>query len=492
MTIRDEVYYLEEIISTTCVGTVSGDSFHCIDTPFDILAIPLGKVTIKNGDQVICDTNKVIGLNFSRALATALGDWFMDAQILPYCPCQDMFMFKDDGTVDIANYAENKDYGWITDKPTGNKLSWFFFGRRAYREFNITKLADTWDAATERDISEICKINDRKVDNETDLWRLVSPNFASQFDFSLTKCVPLNETSLKSFNVDVAFRPHNPYIHVNPDFGFLYGRDFNDSRGLILSGDFGITTLSDAWVNYQIQNKNYQNAFDRSQQNLETNRDLQRQREQWAVDKSMLGLPLSFLGGGAGGAIGGMIGGTAGGIIGGMAGLTGGLAGNILNIGGNVLNQQLNEKAYQEQRSFNQDMFNMSLENIQALPQSITHQTSITNNFKYFPILEYYSCTDKEVAVLNNKIRYNGMTVGKIGALSEFIDSTKDLSFIKGQIIKLDDLNDDAHLAQDIYNEVNKGLFYTNVQLPENMKELKDYYLNGIGNKAPIAKFKGE
>ena len=52
-------------------------------------------------------------------------------------------------------------------------------------------------------------------------------------------------------------QPYQPYIHLNPNFGSLYGEDFNDARGLILGGDFSIATLSNEWKNYETQNKNY-------------------------------------------------------------------------------------------------------------------------------------------------------------------------------------------------------------------------------------------
>ncbi|MGC7974463.1 hypothetical protein ACP3WV_22975, partial [Salmonella enterica] len=51
----------------------------------------------------------------------------------------------------------------------------------------------------------------------------------------------------------------------------LYGRDFGDSRGLILGGDFSISQINDAWKSYELNNKNYQVMFDRQIQNMEVN-----------------------------------------------------------------------------------------------------------------------------------------------------------------------------------------------------------------------------
>ena len=80
-----------------------------------------------------------------------------------------------------------------------------------------------------------------KVANECDMYRLVSPNFSGQFEFSLAK----NGGSISKINVDCTFKPYTPYLHLNPDFGGLYGQDFNDARGLICGGDFSIARVTD-------------------------------------------------------------------------------------------------------------------------------------------------------------------------------------------------------------------------------------------------------
>ena len=48
----------------------------------------------------------------------------------------------------------------------------------------------------------------------------------------------------------------------------------------------------------------------------------------------------------------------------------------------------------------------------------------------------------------------------KIGRLLDYSTSTDfDKVYVKGQIIRLDNLNDDFHVADVIYQEVNKGFF---------------------------------
>ncbi len=85
---------------------------------------------------------------------------------------------------------------------------------------------------------------DVKVKNECDTYRLTSPNFTSIYEFKKTKL----KEGLKSFNIDCTYKPYSPYIKINPNYddSFYAVQDFNDSMGLILSGDYSIPMLSDA------------------------------------------------------------------------------------------------------------------------------------------------------------------------------------------------------------------------------------------------------
>ena len=47
-------------------------------------------------------------------------------------------------------------------------------------------------------------------------------------------------------------------------------------------------------------------------------------------------------------------------------------------------------------------------------------------------MLEYYTCTEIEKQALRDKIKYNGMTVGTIGKIEDFTDSTVEEIYIKG------------------------------------------------------------
>ena len=411
------------------------------DAPYGMFCIPCpnpgDEVIIKNTGGSNAD-GITIDRNVSLRIAQALGNKYAgagviyDLQLLPYCAVQQIFTSNG---LDLNNDPKlftpiNRTEGSVT---TVNGYILF----ASFSSFTL-------DITLKNSIS----IKDKKIDSQTDFYRLVSPNYNGQFEFSAAK-----NGGIKRINVDCTYKPYNPYIHLNPDFGELYGSDYNDARGLICNGDFSLTLMNNAWETYQIQNKNYQNIFDREIQNMEVNQKVQRLR-------GITGIL-------AGGILGGMAG-AKGGIGGALAGAATGTATAAIGVG---INYGLDETLRDEAIDYKKDQFGYNLGNIQALPQSITKTTAFTYNNKIFPILEYYTCTDEEKIALANKIAFNGMTTMRVGKISDFINNEwsytinnqtiKSKNYIKGQIIRLEDVNcDDFHIANEIANEVFKGAFY--------------------------------
>ena len=290
-----------------------------------------------------------------------------------------------------------------------------------------------------------------KISNECDLMRLTSPNWNSIFEFKLSK---FND-GIHYFNIDCSYKPTIPYIKVNPDFSGLYGADFNDSTGLILQGDFSLPVLNTAWIDYQLNNKNYQAIFNRQIQSLDTNNQIAMEQAEWKATTGILG---GIIGGaGAGAAVGAKAGNPYVAAAGAGIGAAAGGIWSGINASKNI--DWLN-RAQIENRSYAIDQYNYQLGNIKALPNSISKSDPLTFNNKIWPILEKFSCTDKEKEILKDKIRYNGMTIMAIGYLAEYATSEDfDKVYVKGQLIRLDNINDDFHVADAIYQEVNKGFF---------------------------------
>ena len=288
--------------------------------------------------------------------------------------------------------------------------------------------------------SEMNGVVAMKVDNECNLYRLVSPNYQGEFEFS-----PVKNGGVDRFNVDCTYKPYNPYIHVNPDFGGLYGDDYNDSRGLICQGDFTVGMISDAFQTYELNNKNYQQIFNRQIQNMDISNEIARQEQGVkSVTGAITGTVTGAVGGGI--ATGSPYGAIAGGIIGAGTGIAGGIA-DYYNL----------DRQLKENKSFTADMYNFSLQNIKALPYTLTRCTALTFNNKLFPFIEKYSCTDNEKEAFIKKLTYDGMTVNAVATIADYTDRNNRL--VRGQVIRLPGLKDDDHMANEIYNEIKKGVY---------------------------------
>lgn len=281
------------------------------------------------------------------------------------------------------------------------------------------------------------------------MYRLCSPNYNGQFEFSLAK-----NGEIKYFNVDCSYRPFNPYIHVNPNFNKLYGKDFNDARGLVCGGDFSLTQITSAWANYELNNKNYQKIFDRNIQNLEITQNVERQQQIVGTIASAFGAGIST-------------GTTIGSISSGPIGAAVGLGTSAVSLTAGMVDYQLSEKLRNEAIDYRVDQFGYQLGNIKALPYGLSKISSLNENNKIFPFIEYYTCTDEEKEALKNKIAYNGASIGRIGTIREYLYQSKfekktGFWYIKGKMIRLLDFGGDYQQLNVIASEMLKGIFISN------------------------------
>ena len=155
-----------------------------------------------------------------------------------------------------------------------------------------------------------------------------------------------------------------------------------------------------------------------------------------------------------GGAAGAAAGAQAGGVYGAVAGSAVGALGGGITAGIDYAN---NIKMMEENRQYAIDMYSYNLQNIQAIPTSLTKTSALTYNTRVWPFIEYYTCTDAEKYALKDKIKYNGMTIMKVGKLNDYLLGED--NFYKGKIIRLPDVKLDGHMAFEIYNELNKGVY---------------------------------
>lgn len=447
---------LEEVTGTVSSHTVEmpapANRLHCKDAPFDMFCIPFvdNKFVNNSAIQFGADmkTNKIGYLAMVQSIAQQLGTNLYDLQLLPFSPVTGINYYSiangqkfiDLNTNDLKRYTIVKDNTgknympliWCTAS-SGNLTTATYCGPRGYRN--------------------------RKVDNECKMYRIVSGNYSATFEYNPEKFMTNATGDFTGLNVDFTYLPYQPFIRIAPKFTGLYGKEFHDARGLILSGDFSLMYLSDAWVNYQTQNKNYQQIFNREIQSMEFQNNIINQNNRiQAIVGALSGATTGAMAGAS-------VGGVAGGIIGGVAGGAASAIGGMQDI--------KNTKALQaEAIDYKQDLFGYQLGNVKALPNSIAKSTAYNIINKVFPIIEFYDCTEEERAIVAKKIAWNGMTVMAIGRIADYINNSwtcqindntyvSDKGYIKGQLIRLESDNiDDAHLQATIIEEINKGWYF--------------------------------
>ena len=414
---------------------IDNKRWHLNDAPYDMFCIPYSDdLILNNGGNFFCRANKELAFQTALALSRDYmgAGYVYDVQLLPYCPVRECI--QSDGTFDVqnANHYEIKSYTESQSYINGTVVGTVLFSTRS----NFTL-----------DIPVSIPVTNKKIQANCDTWRLCSPNYSGLFEFNVAK-----NDGLDFVNIDCTYKPYNPYIHINPNFKNLYGSDFNDVRGLVCGGDFSLPATTDAWRTYELNNKNYQNIFDRNIQSMELRNSIQGNMD---IFNAVTG---TITGGAAGAASGAMIGGPWGALAGGIIGTGTALAGGIADVS---TNKMLRNDAL----DLTKDQFGYQLGNVQALPYSLAKTSAFTANNKIWPFIEYYSCTVTEKVALANKIAYNGMTVMRIGKMSEFVGNTweyntiKSKGYIKGKLIRFNNEEEGFHVINSIADELFKGVY---------------------------------
>lgn len=434
-----------EVSNNEYTGDIQTDRLHLKDAPYDMFCIPYADVrvsgTVQGAGQstnFIIDYTKELALTFAQGLALSIGASLYDLQIVPYCPLTGIKVeWYNNGLKENLNIGNvNPERVTLFKDKTNTYSGIILWAANSSGSFNISM---PFASGTP------------KVTNQTDLWRLVSPNYAGEFEFNVAR-----NKGLQYVVVDYTYRPAMPYIHVSPVFNEdgLYGQYWGDSRGLICGGDFSVAYLSNDWVTYQNNNKNYQTIFDREIQNMDVNREVQRTQEAWNIATGTLG------GASTGAIAGGMVSASP------LSAIAGGVLGAGASLAGGMLDKQFSEQLYQESKKFKQDTFALQLDNIKARPQSLAKTSGFTNNNKYFPFIEYYTCTDEEKMLFANYIRNYSMTVNKYDNIVNYINNTfgyvgiQDRGFIQAEIIKATNFNGESHELAELNRELNSGLYF--------------------------------
>lgn len=414
------------------------------DAPYCMFAIPYGEFEVYYNDNGTKQfkTCKENALSVAAGLATSLDAKLYDIQLLPYCPIplirNSEYPTETDFTrAPFNNWTINEHYVIIE-----SARQVMFFCEQSSDSFNIPVghlgLMKSDAYFTPMFYKKYCL---------TESLRLCSPNYNGVFEFN-----PYKNRGLDYINVDYTYKPYQPYIHLNPNFGGLYGKDFDDARGLICGGDFSLPITQDAWKTYQTQNKTYQEQFNRQIENMEVQNKWGRIQDK--VSATIGTLQAGISGAGTGYFLGG----------GGIGAGVGAAAGTMLSGAAGIADVYINEQLRNEAMDYTKDMFGLQLENIKALPNSLTRVSSFNANNKIFPFLELYTCSDEELAAVEYKLTYNGFTLGRIDTLENTINNkplymANEYGYFKGQIIRLSNIGDDSHIANSIAAELYKGVY---------------------------------
>ena len=437
--------YNEITITLTNVSSIYGNQitldpsskFETMDSECNIIAIPYADMLVHNsftleddtpiyGDLYITKESQMnIAQQFAREYTSSV---VYDMQLLPYCPVQSFI----EGTyLDVSGYTGD----------TKSYTKWQLQTGYAGVVFHLTSKQFTFDIRQSLTIPVVTgDVNiDTKISNECDIVRLCSPNYNGIFEFSVAK-----NDGVDLFNVDVTLKPYNPYIHINPNFKNIYGSDYNDARGLICGGDFSMPITGDQFASYELQNKNYQIAFNRQIEHMDFEYSLQKSE---AVFGAAVGTIGGAVQGGIAGANAGPYGAAAGAVLGGVTSALGG-----------ALDYSYLTQRQAENRAYAIDNFKFQLGNIRALPYQLNKANPFTINNKIYPFIEVYSCTDEEKSILVDKIRWTSMTVNSIGTIYDYLKSDK--TFIKGTLIRYENTNGIANnVIEAIYYELEKGVY---------------------------------
>ena len=415
------------------------------DVPYDIICIPYDptKNTLASSTRVIdTDNTEFIcmtgyTLYIINEIIKQLDAQIYDVQLLPFVPDKDWPDLENNGKIDLYSLgagAEHQIFEYIMSG--GSKVGMIYYATNSTVEKYLYANNNYSNPA------KITTSLNKKESSNLQLFRFCSPNYQGSFDINIAK----NGNSLDNIKGYLTAKPFTPYIKIAPEYSFLYGSTFKDARGLICGGDFSLTRVNSQWVNFELNNKNYQNIFNREIQNMDFNYNI--------------GMRNQIITGATGILSGGLQGAGAGALVGGPAGaIVGGVAGLITSGVGMAVDTVTMAEQYKENKSLAVDKFNYQLGNIKALPYTLTKVGAFDISSKIYPFVEKYECTDKELEAFRNKIKYESMTVMRIDKISNFYHKFNDLCYFKGEMIRNDSIPAENHILMAIYEELLKGVY---------------------------------
>lgn len=451
--------YYKVVVTKITDGVIANHTFTCDmstafplnDAPYKMFCFPLLAKTnqtvvtkgYSNGELTTgIKLNRDAILQLMGGLITGLGSNLYDIQILPYCPIRggDLVQYPIIGVTNLSITGSNNVHTSVI-KNGEQVVGHLFWSAKSTFSFVNTYYYNPIDYSNPLKTKRLAT---------TQFARLISPNQANTFEFGIVQ-----NNGIVKLEIDCQYKPFSPHIHIKPVFSRLYGKNWTnnsaiinsvDTRGLICGGDFSFPQTTNQWVQYELENKNYQLQFSREIDTLELN-------QRWAEKGAIINGITGAIGGtGKGAAVGAVVGGGPKALA---AGATLGAAAGVIDA---VYNYEEVKTLGRDAIDLKEDLYNYNLENIQARPNNLTNIGALSPDFRYFPYLEIYDCTQAEAEAIENKFKYEGFTLGVVGTVNDYIGTPQTTNFIRGALTRIDN-SVSPNEAQDIANELARGLY---------------------------------
>ena len=411
----------QQNISIYTYITPKANRNHLIDAPYDMFVFPYSDDYSYIVNSTEYPASKNMAINLAQSICESSGSAVYDIQIVPYCPFsieqRDWSLFNYQAIYDSSDQV----------------IGYYFWSDRGSKSISVAENRPELTLSTNPSYKEITQLNK---------YILCSPDKNVQWEFN-----PAMNHGITNWIISYEYRPFSSYLKIEPEFNWLYGNSFyndlSDTRGLVINSSYSLTQLNDAWANYLNNNKNFQQIFDTQINTQLKTYDLQN-KAAWdtMVQRSING---SFGGG-----------------LYEIANLfTGGRLGSKADAVRKE--QEMTEQIQGLTLAQSRDLFNYQLDNIKNQPDTIKKLTSINVDFRIFPFVEIYECTEQELTIFRDNIKYNGMTLMVTGFIENYLKDN-DETFIQGTLIRFNEFEkqeNDYTLVQRINDELNKGVYIT-------------------------------
>lgn len=447
---------IEAISTETYKLTLDSNHAHLKDQPYDMFCLPYADIEMNAGTSVYKYT-KELSLKIAQAISAQLGSSnIYDLQLLPFCPCRNLiektYTVKqevEDNVFETTEVYYALRVSGVNKSPiTKDDVNKFYLLWCEESNFKFTlnpsiklgvvlqrsgKLVPDEFLYTTNKLNSNYRIpptsvKEFKKSHLINKERFVAPDYSSFFEFDW-----LMNGGLNLINVECTYMPYSPYIRISPEFSYLFGKSFNDNRGLILKGDYSIPQLTSSWANYKLQNKNYLNTF-----NMET---------QYLTRQNNLALMGDTIG-----AVTGAIGaGVTGASMSKENGLGIGMGTSVASLMGGVADTLINNQTRELQMQQREKQFNYNIENIKAIPYGLSSSGSFNLNRKMFPYIEMYTTTEQEKKLLDSYIELNSMSVNKFESIANY------KNWLQASLITNSKL--ESTIRDDINAELQQGIY---------------------------------